>query len=255
MRVVSYYSPEYEGEVGDWKTAVRRFGLEYFVEPIPNLGSWRLNCGYKPLFLINMLHKFQEPILWIDIDGRVEAAWDLDNVNANKRYDFAIWFIPNKAMHRNHIPLGPKTGNCGLAAGTMWFNNTVACKRFLALWLAAEHGQGNFEQQVLGEVWYRDRPKELRTLQLHQRYCKVDNARWFEDEPGEVVVGHYQASRRLRRVANENGQKRVLRDIREREKQRVRKRQVVGAPVGPNADAGVRHRTVDLGAPDAAEHL
>lgn len=204
MKVVTFYTPEYADEVAPWAAAIEHFGLEPWAKPIPNQGSWRLNCGYKALFMLECLQELREPCLWLDVDGRFEAQWDLDGT-LNKHFDFAIWFIPNKAMRKQDIPGGPGSGHCGLASGTMWLNYTPMAEHFLKLWLLAEQGQGKFEQKVLGEVWYQDRPEKLRTHKFHQKYCKVDNAKWFEDEPDQVVIGHYQASRRLCRVANDNG--------------------------------------------------
>lgn len=198
MKVITFYTPEYLLQVDAWSWSVN--GLhDYHAFEVPTQGSWRLNCGMKPAFILDMLRTFHEPVLWVDVDGRFKRRWDLD---LDDTADFAIWFIPNKVMKRQHVPGGDRE-NDGLASGTMWFNYTEASLRFLENWKEIEDGQGNWEQQILGDVWYNHKPETLRTCQLPQQYCKVFDAPWFTDgEDHDTVIEHTQASRKLRKVVN-----------------------------------------------------
>ena len=196
MIVTSFYSPEYAGEVEAFEEAAHSFGMMHNIVPIESKGSWRLNCGHKPKFLIDQLRLHQQPVLWVDIDGRFRREWNLE---LEADYDFAIWFIPYAKMRPMDVPGGSGTGNEGLASGTMWFNYTPMALRFLEIWAQEEHGQGAFEQQVLGEVWHQARPKGLRTYRLPQAYCKVFDVQWFKRVHNEVCIEHMQASRRLRK--------------------------------------------------------
>ena len=198
MIITSFFTPNYSGEEAAFLSAAEKYarpGDIIQVHAVDSRGSWRLNCGMKPAHILDVLVQGKQPVLWVDIDGRFRSAWDL-----NLDVDFAAWFIPNRKMQPAHVPGGSGTGHDGIASGTMWFNHTDKAIEFLQSWFLAERGQGQWEQQILGEVWYKwdESGGGLKTKRLHQRYCKVFDCQWF-DGKGPVVIEHMQASRRLKR--------------------------------------------------------
>ena len=127
--------------------------------------------------------------LWLDADARIRLP-----MTAPDECDFAAWFIPSRVMqHADQIARGAN----GIAAGTMYFAATDATREFVRRWVEVEQGQGKYEQVVLTRLWYENRPEALCTLALHQGWCKVFDAPWFDGEH-PVIVEHMQASRRLR---------------------------------------------------------
>lgn len=194
--LVSYHTPEYAGEVEAFETAVADHGHVACVEERPDQGSWRLNCGMKPRFLLEMLRFHKCPVLWVDIDARV--AGELPILDELHDYDFGAWFIPWDQMHPHDRPGGCSTRNDGIASGTMWFNNTPAAIEFLELWIDHESGQGHYGQIVLGETWHWHRDNRLQTKRLPQKYCKVFDRPWKRGESGPIQIEHFQASRRLK---------------------------------------------------------
>lgn len=201
MMVVSYYTPEYAGEAAGFCESCQEAGLRARVVSVVSRGSWRLNCGFKPVFLLDEIDRYDEPILWVDIDGRFRESPDLVlTATFAAEYDFACWFIPWDQMQPDHRPGGAKTKHDGLASGTMWFNNTEAARELLRVWIGRDTGQYAYEQIVLGEAWHYARPPSLRTSRLPQGYCKVFDRKWKRGEHGPVVIEHLQASRRLRRT-------------------------------------------------------
>ena len=197
MRIVSLYTPEYRGEVHGWIDACKQFAFKYHAKPVASRGSWRLNCGLKPDFMLECLARFNEPLLWIDIDGRVKGPM-LALETAPGQYDFGAWFIPWDQMNPADRPGGADTKNDGISSGTMFWNNTPASIEFLNRWLAAEHGQYRYGQIVLGEVWHNQRPTDLRTWHMPQAWFKVFDRPWKRGESGPPLIEHFQASRRLR---------------------------------------------------------
>lgn len=197
--VVSFWTPEYDGELKGFRESAAEHGYKLATQGRPSFSSWRLNCGMKPQFILQMLDVAQAPVLWVDIDARFKGPWDLGAIE--DRCDFACWFIPYDRMRAVDIPGGPSRNRDGLASGTMFFNTTAHAAALLRAWIASDHGQHAFEQMVLGEAWYDSRP-ELRTERLPQRYCKVFDSPWFKAEKGPVVIEHTQASRRLRRLVD-----------------------------------------------------
>ncbi len=204
MRIVTFYTPQYAGELDGWKESLSGLPWKYWWAELSCRGSWRANVGMKPDFLLEALQVFQERILFIDIDGRVRGQLPLfQSVQSGgwfARCDFAAYFIPHDEMTAGHRPGGQKTTNDGIASGTMYFNYTPAAIDFLELWREREKKREHrYGQIVLGETWHFDRPAELVTARLPQRYCKVFDARWKKNETGPVEIEHLQASRRLRR--------------------------------------------------------
>ncbi len=198
MRIVSYYTPEYKDELQGWTESIMALGMPYFVTMVESKGTWRANCGHKPHFLLECLEQFKEPLLWIDIDGRVKGKLP-ELATAPSLYDFGCWFIPWDQMNRNHKPGGPKSQTDGTASGTMFVNDTDTGRAMMAAWIAHDEGQHHYEQIVLGEAFHYHRPRNLRTWRMPQRYCKVFDAKWKRGEEGPVEIEHYQASRRLKR--------------------------------------------------------
>lgn len=198
MKIVTFYTPHYGGEVHEWYTSCNHLGIEHEATEVENLGSWRRNCGRKPAFLLDRLRTERCPLLWIDVDARVKGK--LPILTELHDYDFGAWFIPWDQMRPADRPGGAETRNDGVASGTIWINNTTAAIEFLELWIKREHGQGQYGQVVLGETWHFDRDKEhLQTKRLPQAYTKVFDRDWKRGESGPVEIEHTQASRRLRR--------------------------------------------------------
>jgi hypothetical protein len=203
MIVTSYFTPIYAGEKAGFLTSgEKHLGLGEMIDvrEVACRGSWRLNCGIKPEHILEVLWHHRMPVLWVDIDGRFRQPFSISGYLAQK-WDFAAWFIPNAKMAPRHVPGGRNSGNDGIASGTMWFNYSAGALRWLEAWHDREDGQGEFEQQVMGDLWYElhVRGKAPSTYRLEQRYCKVFDVPWFSKaEDHGVVIEHMQASRRLK---------------------------------------------------------
>lgn len=199
MRIVTFYTKEYVGEIDPWIASVKKTGLPYFLGTKESQGSWRANVGMKPQFMLDCLEKFDEPLLWVDMDGRIVG--DLhDLYHAPEKYDFGAWFIPWDQMNPCDRPGGAKTKNDGISSGTMFWNNTEKAKEMLSMWCLKEHGQHKYGQIVLGEVFHYWRPRQLRTWRMPQAWFKVFDKPWKRGENGPIIIEHFQASRRLRRT-------------------------------------------------------
>jgi len=200
---VTYYTPPYSVHAGPWEQSLRDQGhLTWHIQKIGDRGSWRLNCGYKHIFIKQMLETFKRPVVWLDVDARVLARPTLFADLIEKGYDFAAYFIPRKLMQPGDVPLGNHTSNDGIAAGTMLFNDTPASHALLAHWHARDIGQHYAEQFVLGEAWHlHNEDIELKTSRLPQSYCHIVNHKWRQGEEGPTVIEHLQASRQLKRKA------------------------------------------------------
>jgi len=211
MIVTSAYTPRYRGEVKEFVDAASEhvgIGDTIDVNEVPSRGSWRANCGIKPSYILKILQKHKQPVIWVDIDGRFRATFSIGGWLAQE-YDFAVWFIPNDKMMPRNVP-GGDPSNDGLASGTMWFNYTPQGIGWLEAWAdyeanlmsgECEKYPSKFEQQDMGDLWYRRQAAKMgpKTYRLPQQYCKVFDVPWFSKaEEHKVVVEHMQASRRLK---------------------------------------------------------
>ena len=198
IQIVTFATPEYAEELEEFRTAAASCGFDPNCCLVDSRGSWRKNVGMKPRLFLSWLDQGYGPFLFIDVDGRIKTdlAW-LELMTPT--YDFGCWFIPNDQMRPKDRPGGEKSKNDGLASGTVWINNTWQCREFLQRWIKREKGQHQYGQIVLGETWHFDRPDDLRTLKLPQRFCKVFDRDWKRGEEGPVQIEHMQASRRLRK--------------------------------------------------------
>lgn len=199
--IVSFATPEYEGEIDAFVRSCRDFKCEQYVERMASLGSWRKNCGVKPVFLLRCLERFHRPVVWSDIDARIVGPLGLFHA-LHDDYDLALFFIPNERMRPRDIPGGPLTGRDGLASGTLWVNDTHEGRGLLEAWIRIDSGQHAYEQIVLGEAWYDHAPSGLRTFRLPQKFCKVFDHPWYPGQEGPVIIEHLQASRRLRSLVS-----------------------------------------------------
>ena len=199
MIAVTFYTPLYAELVAEWQESVEQVGgLAGVAVNVVDRGSWRLNVGRKPSFLLRMLHAHHQPILWVDVDARFRSAWEL-NLDG---HDFGAYMINASRMPTADKPFGKYHG---VASGTMYFAHTRSAFGFLKRWEDAEQGQHRYGQIVLGEVWHRVLARDLTTYQFPQRYCKVFDRPWYDGEEGPIVIEHLQASRKKRRKADGHG--------------------------------------------------
>ena len=73
VKIVSYYTrgTPYEQEAASLREACLRVGADYNIEPLDSLGRWDRNCCLKPLFLLEQLRRWKQPILWVDSDAMI----------------------------------------------------------------------------------------------------------------------------------------------------------------------------------------
>ena len=180
--VVSFYTcnTPYEVEVRRLLESCERFQLETYVECRDSIGNWHLNCCQKGPFVLECLHRFQRPVLWLDADAEVVAYPKLFE---EAEFDFGVY-------------IGEQ-----LNSGTAFFAYTPKALTLVDLWAALCQRRARSLDQVLLDQAYRRLKRELKTRLLPQSYCKVFDAPWRDAEQKPVIV-HHQASRRHRAVVD-----------------------------------------------------
>jgi hypothetical protein len=84
-----------------------------------SLGSYQLNCLSKPQFILDMLERFKQPLLWVDVDSRLHKTPDI--FDQFEGVDMAV-----------------ATANgmlSGMKASPLYFSNTDNAKEFINAWI------------------------------------------------------------------------------------------------------------------------
>jgi hypothetical protein len=190
LSIASFYTlnSPYEQEVKSLINSCQAYGLDYHIEGIPSLGSWESNCGYKPLYIYRKLLELKKPILWVDADAIFKKKPDFsffESYDISARIDsFVGWEHPSK-----------------LLSGTLFINYTQHGQAIVKQWgeecmqrLNLNHK--TWDQEVLRDVLLHY--PDGRFLPMPLSYVKIfDTDRNYIKEE-DVVIEHYQASRRFK---------------------------------------------------------
>lgn len=182
--VVGYFTRDtlYERKV---KTFISTLGFNkilYYIEPIPNLGSWHKNTNYKPTFLKKMLIDFRGlDIIYVDVDARfLEYPSLFDELDC----DIAV-----HEFDRSNWPR-VKSGK-EVLSGTIFLRNNKRVFNLVERWEEqCRRNPGTWDQKSLEKIlagnFYR----------LPGEYCKIFG---LMNKITEPVIVHYQCSRIVRR--------------------------------------------------------
>jgi hypothetical protein len=177
------------------------FELDCLIQELPDQGTWIENVALKGPFMRRCMRRFDQPLLWIDVDGRIVAE---PKLLYGMDADFAIYAVKREwnwkpvGRERMSLPeawpreLGPRW----FLTGTMLVNRTAAAKDLLERWAETSMARPrDYQQLLLQEVWCM--LPALRTMWLPQGYCKISGFRWHDGEPMMTVIAHDLASSQL----------------------------------------------------------
>lgn len=197
--VVCFYTKEtlYQLEVQNLIASCEKWGLETCIEGVASLGSWELNCAYKPFFLYDKLKAFKRPLLWVDADGVfIKSPGMLDVFEA----DFAVRI--NAECEIDH----PSK----VISSTVYINCTPGGEEILRLWMDETRGQllqedrkeEFWDQTALRDaIFKREHGADVKPMPLS--YAKIFDHQGDGKEVIDPVIEHYQASRRLKKIVNQ----------------------------------------------------
>lgn len=196
--IVSYYTKDtlYQLEVQNLIASCEKWGLEHHIESITSFGSWDRNCCYKPFFIMEKMQQFKRPLFWVDADAVFEREPKWQNVFAK---DLAIRL--NKDLGDDH----PSK----VISGSVFINATPNAARVLKLW-GQECINSFSDPERMEEVWDQIALRDVVKREglgadigfLPLEYSAIVGNSSDEKEVGEVVIAHYQASRRFKKIIN-----------------------------------------------------
>jgi hypothetical protein len=172
--ICAYFTDKYKDDAKGLVSTLDDFKVSYYIQNVPDLGSWAANTHYKPTFIKTCLKKFDKDIVYLDVDARLERHPELfDKLDV----DIAFWRVPQ--VYGGYI-----------SNGTLFIRNCEETKDFCEKWQeACSHVNGKLEQTKFEEVL---KGRSLKTSVLPIQYCQIFD---YPEQGENPVIKHYQASR------------------------------------------------------------
>lgn len=180
MKLISFYTKNtiYEKEVEDLTASCQVLQIDHYIEAREDLGSWQKNCNQKPLFILECLERFNEPLLWVDADGVALKQLELDMGTS----DIGLYFNNRKTLHARNA--------------TIYIAPTAGAKAFLEAWHETLQRQRRKvprpDQPVMIEL-LRKKKVPLQIGDLPLEYMQIFDRDQVPLE--KTVILHFQASR------------------------------------------------------------
>jgi hypothetical protein len=189
---VSFYTENtpYQLEAMSLIASCNDLGIEAEIEGIPSAGSWELNCAIKPFFIRKKLLEKKRPIFWVDADAVFKKNPDFSSLA-----DCDLAFRQMKRFSHDR--------RFKYFSGSLFLNYTPRGIAFADTWCShcQEKIDSKQDLQFLDQISLVDlveRGEQVKIFPLPIAYSKVFDLDAQEIDPKEVVIEHYQASRRFR---------------------------------------------------------
>lgn len=193
--VVSHYTVNtgYEQEVQKLIGTLKKFNLDYYIEPIESLGSWRYNSNYCSRNVQKAMARYPDrDILRVDADARFERY--------PKLFEQPEW----ECVDVGYVRYSFRWCRKELLGGTLYFANRLHVRWLVDEWtklctVESPHKKNPvLLDHLLKDCFY----DKIRVREMPPQYCKIF------DHMGNIpkgVIVHYQASRRYKREVNRMG--------------------------------------------------
>ena len=196
--IIAYFTVDtpYEEEKEKLVESCKKFGLNYYIKGVKNLGDWQKNTRYKATFVKECLEKFPDKrLLYVDADAIFNH---FPNLFIDYNCDIAIRW-QDFSWRKNEA-----------LSGTIYFENNEKIKKLCDKWIAYNDAEykGNkppktMEQWNLGKVITEMRQSDkLVDKNLPETYCFIFDLMLRMYPNAKPVIEHFQASRRFKRKVN-----------------------------------------------------
>ena len=191
--IIAYFTVDtpYEDEAEVLKLSLESIGYSYLICGISNLGTWQKNTQCKALFIQYMLDRNEgQSLLYLDVDAvMIQPPVLLDNMKA----DIA-------AVHF--------AGGRELLSGTVYFGNTIQCKRVVQKWIKLNkqypdrlpNGREAWDQRTLDMAIKKI--KGVNFVELPQNYTWIIELTQRRYPGTSPVIMHTRGAKRFKNKIN-----------------------------------------------------
>jgi len=167
--IISFFTQdwEYPAHAARLKRECSDLGLDNHIIEIPSTGSYRDNCRQKPFFILDSLEKFQQPVLWLDVDASIIRYPDVLLSDLAHKHDIAA--------------VRKKIGLDHWYVGSIWFNHTTATKNLIDHWCRA---LGSSVDDGAFQLIYAKHKNEIKLLELDPQIHMILDRRQPVPLPG-----------------------------------------------------------------------
>lgn len=160
------------------KGECRNLGIQYDIQELPSAGGYLQNTCMKPQFILEMLKKHKQPVLWVDVDASIYATPDFFN---DLEVDFS-----------GRPKVGRQADGRKWHVGTMWFNYTPKTLIFLERWVELSNKVS--DELALHELWGEF--QDITYVEMPESYHRIMNV----DSSRGVVISHRISSGRSKKL-------------------------------------------------------
>jgi len=168
FKIVSYYTKNdknkfYEKAAEELKKQCETFSFDYYIEEKPSEKDYNLNIKYKPIFIKKCLEKFNQPVLFLDIDAQLTGTVPKEMIRLDE-YDIGItksWGDPLELEeeYKKHMTIPKTPQELSIRDGFLYANNNKNSINFLNDW-------NDMCQSSYYKKWRSHRPLD-HTFKLH----------------------------------------------------------------------------------------
>lgn len=188
--VISFYTrgTPYEDEARKLIASCQQWEIEAEIDGVSSRGSWESNCGMKAEFILSKLKKHRRDVFWVDADA---VFLQKPLFTEFEGHFFSVRFNP----------FLPKSHESRIISNAIFAADHPDAHLILEKWRDLSVAELKNRARVM-EFWdqaaLRDVLSEGAYLPMPLKYSKIfDLDDLFIDEK-EVVIEHYQASRRIK---------------------------------------------------------
>jgi hypothetical protein len=186
--IISGYTinTDYEQEVKDLESDLKRFNLDYKLYGYESRGDWTKNTMVKAELIQRALNEFpSEDIIWLDADAIILKNPTFFHCLKNMEFDICCHYLKT-SYNPNE-----------LLSGTIIFRNNDIVKSLVNDWVNDNSGV-NWDQKILQKYVDGKYVDKLKKLNLPEEYIKIRPRSVSNARNLNCVIGHKQMSREQR---------------------------------------------------------
>jgi len=189
--IISGYTinTDYEEEVKDLESDLKRFNLPYKLYSYESRGDWTKNTMVKSELVQRALKEYPgEDIIWLDADAVIVKEPTFFHQLKDKTFDICCYYYTR--YNPNNIINTPNE----LLSGTIIFRNNNIVNQLVNDWVN-DNGEVDWDQRILQKYVDGKYSDKLKKLNLPSEYIEIARPHQIARNL-DCVIGHKQLSRK-----------------------------------------------------------